>query len=116
MGIVTSAAAGQLSGLHMAKAEAWRLVLGMPQFLELVQRQTVIGAHRTIIDYLYDLLIELLDASALTLPPKTAAVVRSRRFSPKQLSEVFASDVQIPIAPDQHSVGAPAWAICIGGG
>lgn len=60
VGHVTAGTRSSLKGLHVAKDDGWYVVDNMQEFLSLVQRQTIIGAHRIMADYCFDLLAELI--------------------------------------------------------
>lgn len=90
----------QLTGIHLAKDDAWRIVHDMPGFLALVQRQTVIGAHRVIVDYCFDLLLELMSAQLVEIAPKQHQRIVRRRSNLRELIEVLRS-AELPLSRDE---------------
>jgi hypothetical protein len=86
----------------MAKSEAWRIAGNMPEFLAVVQRQTIVGANRIMIDYCFDLIEELDRGGVLKLPPARMKPLRSRRADRHELMEAL-SDIGLPLAREKKT-------------
>ena len=109
IGMVTAAAeAGDglasVSGFHMAKSEAWRIAGNMSEFLAVVQRQTIVGANRIMIDYCFDLIHELDKGGVLQLPAARMKPLRSRRADRPDLMAAL-RDIGLPLARDKETEG-----------
>jgi hypothetical protein len=108
MGVITAAEKVddnvRLRGLHVAKDDAWYVADNTKGFLDLVQRQALVSAHRIMVDYCFDLVAELIAIQALTVGDDVHRKICDRNLSISQLPKLLTSaGVWFPVESDLPS-------------
>ena len=100
IGYAVSGGTTWLKGIQVPIDHARHMLQSPDDFLALVQRQTIIAAQRAIVDYLFDVLIELMDLRIdLHLSPQVQTAIRDRRKNVPQLKSIFRG-MGVPIMCD----------------
>ncbi len=88
LGIVTHVISGtQFQGVSVPKPDAKAMLDHFNRFIDLLNRHSIIAAHRAIIDFATDLLIELEEQSRITITPSQRENLHQRRLRPSKLAE-----------------------------
>jgi hypothetical protein len=104
LGIVTHAiSASQFQGVCVPKSDAEAMVQNFDGFIDLVSRHCVIAAHRAIIDFATDLLLELEQRSLISIAPTVQANLHQRRLRPAELAKQF-TQIGEPIHTDPNEL------------
>ncbi len=96
LGVVTAGGNDWVQGIHISRGELHSKVSDFDGFLALVQRQTIISAHRTSVDFCFELLTDLLECKAIELDEKVRRKIEIRSLTPKELVKVY-RDIDLPI-------------------
>ncbi len=90
LGVVTHViSASQIQGVHVSKSDAEAMVGNFDGFIDLLNRHCVIAAHRIMVDFTNDLLIELDKDSLISISPLAKAKLHNRRLNPSDLAKQF---------------------------
>src|SRR5262245_24483343 len=79
------------------------MVQNFDRFIDLVSRHCVIAAHRAIIDFATDLLLELEQKSLISIAPAVKANLHQRRLRPAELAKLF-TQLGEPIHTDPNGL------------
>ena len=94
----------QFQGISVAKPDAETMLRDFDGFIDLLNRHSIIAAHRAIVDFATDLLIELEEEeSRITIAPSVNRDLHQRRLQPSKLAEQF-ERINEPIHEDSNQM------------
>ena len=79
----------QFQGISVPRSDAEAMVRDFEGFIDLLNRHSIIGAHRAIVNFATDLLIALQENSRITVHQSVRRKLQQRRMRPLELAEQF---------------------------
>src|SRR5262245_46404310 len=79
----------QFQAVVVPRADAAMMATDFDGFLRTVSRHCIVATHRLLIDYVFDLLLEIDNTSQLAIQEEDRDAIHARRASPKVLTRVL---------------------------
>lgn len=109
MGVVTHVySRSKFKGVNVARSDAVKMASDFSGFLSIVSKHCIISAHRSVVDYSFDLLHELYNQGHIEFEDKVKEAVFSRRMRPAKLNSLL-EDCKIPISTENHILDQWRW-------